>query len=268
MARPLLPDHLWELVRLFLPEHPPHPKGGRPFLDDRRALTGIIFILKTGLPWEYLPREMGCGSGMTCWRRLRNWCRAGVWPAIHQFLLEHLRFLKRIDFTRFLIDSSHLRSMGAGAETGPSPVDRRKPGSKIHVLTDAAGVPITIRLTAANRNDVEETIPLIDQVPPIAGVVGRPRRRPDSLQGDRGYDDEGDREALRHRHIEPIVPKRRSEHGSGLGKFRWYIERTISWLKQFRRVRLRTDRDPTNYLGWLDLAMILICHRLAFPELC
>ena len=111
MARPLLPDHLWELARLFLPPHPPHPKGGRPFLDDRRALTGIIFILKTGIPWEYLPKEMGCGSGMTCWRRLRAWCRAGVWPRIHQFLLDHLRFLKKIDFTRFLIDSSHLRAM-------------------------------------------------------------------------------------------------------------------------------------------------------------
>jgi transposase len=268
MARPLLPDHLWELARLFLPPHPPHPKGGRPFLDDRRALTGIIFILKTGIPWEYLPKEMGCGSGMTCWRRLRAWCRAGVWPRIHQFLLDHLRFLKKIDFTRFLIDSSHLRAMGAGAKTGPSPVDRRKPGSKIHVLTDATGVPITIHLTAANRNDVTETISLIDDVPPIAGQVGRPRSRPDRLQGDRGYDDEGDRSELRRRHIEPVIPKRRSEHGSGLGRFRWYIERTISWLKQYRRVRLRTDRDPTNYIGWLFLAMILICHRLAFPELC
>ena len=268
MARPLLSDHLWETVQPFLPRHPPHPKGGRPFLDDRRALTGILFVLKTGIPWEYLPQEMGCGSGMTCWRRLRAWCLAGVWTEIHHLLLEDLRFLGKIDFGRFLIDSSHERARGGGAQTGPSPVDRRKPGSKFHLITDAQGVPMAVEVTAANRNDVEKTIPLIDQVPPIAGQVGRPRRRPDVLQGDRGYDDEGDRQELRRRHIEPLLAKRRTASGSGLGKFRWFIERTISWMKQFGRVRVRTDRDAINYLGWLCLAMILICHRIAFPGLC
>ena len=268
MARPLLPDHVWETIRPYLPPHPAHPKGGRPFLDDRKALTGILFVLKTGIPWEDLPQEMGCGCGMTCWRRLHAWQKAGVWQPIHVLLLEVLRRHKHLDFSRFLIDSTHVRSVGAGAQTGPSPVDRRKPGSKIHLLTDAAGTPVAASLTAANRNDVEQTLPLIDQVPPIAGVVGRPRRRPNRLQGDRGYDDEGDRQELRRRHIEPILPKRRSPHGSGLGRFRWYIERTISWLKQFRRLRVRYDRDPINYLGFLSLAMILICHRLAFPGLC
>ena len=72
MAKPLLPDHLWELIRPILPPHPPHPKGRRPFLNDRHVLRGIIFVLKTGIPWEDLPQEMGCGSGMTCWRRLRE----------------------------------------------------------------------------------------------------------------------------------------------------------------------------------------------------
>jgi transposase len=132
-----------------------------------------------------------------------------------------------------------VRAVGAGAQTGPSPVDRRKPGSKFHLLVDAQGIPITCRLTAANRNDVEETIALVDQVPPIAGQVGHPRKRPDRLQGDRGYDDEGDRQQLRHRGIKPIIPKRRSPHGSGLGKFRWFIERSISWMKQYRRIRVR-----------------------------
>lgn len=268
MARPLLPDHLWELIQPSLPPHTPHPKGGRPFLDDRRTLTGIIFVLKTGIPWEDLPQEMGCGSGMTCWRRLRDWFLAGVWDHIHLFLLQYLRFAKRLDFSRFLIDSSHVRAVGAGAQTGPSPVDRRKPGSKIHLLVDGHGIPITFRLTAANRNDVEETVPLVDQVPPIAGQVGRPRRRPDRLQGDRGYDDENDRQELRRRRIEPIIPKRRSPHGSGLGKCRWFVERTISWLKQYRRLRIRYERDPTNYLAFITLAIILICHRVAFHRLC
>lgn len=79
MAKPLLPDELWEFIQSLLPAHPPSPKGGRPRIDDRAALTGILFILKTGMPWEYLPRELGCGSGMSCWRRLEEWKRVGVW---------------------------------------------------------------------------------------------------------------------------------------------------------------------------------------------
>lgn len=268
MAKPLLSDHFWDSIEPLLPKHPLHPKGGRPFVDDRQALTGILFVLKTGIPWEALPQEMGCGCGMTCWRRLRDWSRAGVWEDIQLQLLEYLRFRKRLDFSRFLIDSSHVRAVGGGGLTGPSPVDRRKLGSKIHLLVDAAGVPVTLRLTAANRNDVEETIPLVDQVPPIAGQVGRPRRRPDRLQGDRGYDDEGDREQLRIRNIEPLLGKRRTGNGSGLGIFRWFVERTISWFKQFRRLRIRYEREPAMYRGFLQLAAALITHRIAFPQLC
>src|SRR5271166_4846975 len=115
MAKPLLSDALWDLIQPLLPPHPPRPKGGRPPVDDRKALTGIIFVLKTGIPWEYLPQEMGCGCGMTCWRRLMAWFRAGVWDKIHTLLLSHLRCRKKIDFSRFLIDTSHVRAVGGGA---------------------------------------------------------------------------------------------------------------------------------------------------------
>ena len=81
MAKPLVSDELWALVAPLLPPEPPKPKGGRPRVPDRAALTGIIFVLKSGIPWELLPQEMGCGSGMTCWRRLRDWHDAGVWEA-------------------------------------------------------------------------------------------------------------------------------------------------------------------------------------------
>jgi transposase len=268
MAKPLLPDHLWHLIEPLLPEHPPHPKGGRPFFNDRKALTGIVFILRTGIPWEYLPLEMGCGCGMTCWRRLRDWTAAGVWPKVWLLLLEHLRFLGKLDFERFLIDSTHYRAVGGGAQTGPSPVDRRKLGSKTHLLTDGGGIPVTLRVTAANWNDNLETVTLIDQVPPIAGKVGRPRRRPRRLQGDGGYDDEDDREQLRRRGIQPLLGKRRREHGSKLGRFRWFVERTISWFKQFRRLRIRYERRPELTLAFWQLAAIFICHRIAFHRLC
>lgn len=91
MAKALLPDDLWALIQPLLPVHHPSPKGGRPRIDDRAALTGILFVLKTGLPWEYLPRELGCGSGMSCWRRRHAWQQAGVWRRIHDAMLQHLR---------------------------------------------------------------------------------------------------------------------------------------------------------------------------------
>lgn len=263
MAKPLLPDDLWELIEPLLPKRPPRPKGGRPPLDDRKALTGILFVLKTGIPWEYLPQEMGCGCGMTCWRRLKAWFLADIWETIHTTLLSQLRFLKKIDFSRFLIDTCHVRAVGGGAQTGPSPVDRAKLGSKIELITDAQGVPIVVDVCPANHNDNLDTIKLIDRVPPIAGVVGHPRRRPERLQGDRGFDDEDDREQLRQRRIIPELAKRRTKHGSGLGKFRWFIERTNSWFKQFRRIRVRYERLPAIYYSFLKLAAALICWRIA-----
>jgi len=90
MARELVTDELWEVIEPLLPEEPPKPKGGRPRIDDRQALTGIIFVLKSGIPWEMLPQEMGCGSGMSCRRRLEEWQEAGVWERLHQKLLERL----------------------------------------------------------------------------------------------------------------------------------------------------------------------------------
>src|SRR5262245_54940283 len=96
MAKPLLPDDLWEVIEPILPPRPPRPKGGRPPVADRKALTGILFILKTGMAWEDLPAEMGAGSGMTCWRRLRDWQLDGTWRKMHAELLRRLDDAGRI----------------------------------------------------------------------------------------------------------------------------------------------------------------------------
>src|SRR3954449_1852803 len=142
MAKPLLSDELWALIEPILPTWTPSPKGGQPRLDDRKALTGILFVLKTGINWEDLPTEMGCGCGMTCWRRLRDWNEAGVWQGLHERLLAELHEADRIDWDRALIDSSFVRARGGGGRTGPSPVDRRKKGSKHQIITDAGGIPL------------------------------------------------------------------------------------------------------------------------------
>src|SRR6516225_1223466 len=253
MAKPLLPDELWELIEPLIPPHPPQPKGGRPFLDDRKVLTGILFLLKTGLPWEELPQEMGCGCGMTCWNRLRDWQAAGVWDRIHQVLLAHLRGADRIDFSRFIVDTGHVPAVGGGEETGPSPVDRSRPGSKHAVVTDGQGAPLVIDTIPANTPDANLTVPLVDAIPPVAGKPGHPRSRPERVQGDRGYDSEPHRKELRKRRIQPILAKRNTEHGSGLGVFRWVVERTISWLHQYRRLRIRYERRPEIHEAFLTL---------------
>ena len=108
MGRELVADDLWEIIEPLLPPEQPKPKGGRPRVPDRAALTGIIFVLKSGIPWEMLPQEMGCGSGSTCWRRLRDWQEAGVWRRLHQALLDRLGEADEIDWSRACLDSASI----------------------------------------------------------------------------------------------------------------------------------------------------------------
>jgi len=106
MATPLVPDDLWTAIAPLLPPEPPKPKGGRPRVPDRAALGGILFVLRTGIGWEALPQALGCGSGMTCWRRLRDWQAAGVWDRLHRALLDRLGADGRIDWSRASLDSA------------------------------------------------------------------------------------------------------------------------------------------------------------------
>jgi transposase len=120
MAKPLLPDDLWAVVEPLLPPEPPKPKGGRPRVPDRAALTGILFVLKSGIPWELLPPELGCGSGVTCWRRLRDWQAAGVWDRLHRVLLDRLGGADRIDWSRAALDSASVPAKRGASRPGPT----------------------------------------------------------------------------------------------------------------------------------------------------
>ena len=122
MAHPLLPDDLWAIVKPLLPAEPPKPRGGRPRVSDRAALTGILFVLTSGIPWELLPAEMGCGSGVTCWRRLRDWQEAGVWDRLHRVLLNELGEADQLDWARAMLDSARVP-----AKRGAKPSSRIPP---------------------------------------------------------------------------------------------------------------------------------------------
>jgi transposase len=120
MSKELVSDELWEIIEPLLPEEPPKPKGGRPRVEDRAALTGIIFVLKSGIPWEMLPKEMGCGSGSTCWRRLGDWQEeAGVWEELHRVLLDRLGEADRIEWERASLDSASVPAKRGAKRPGP-----------------------------------------------------------------------------------------------------------------------------------------------------
>lgn len=120
MAKPLLDDEVWKVIEPLLP--PPKPRRkrypGRKPLDNRKVLTGILFVLRSGIPWSMLPKEMGCGSGVTCWRRLQEWQKAGVWKKLHVVLLAKLREADQIDWSRAAVDSSSVRALLGGPTPG------------------------------------------------------------------------------------------------------------------------------------------------------
>lgn len=270
MSGRILPDELWNRIQPLLPL--PKPRRfrfpGRKPLDNRKAFVGILFVLKTGIRWEDLPQEMGGGSGMTCWRRLRDWQAAGVWQSLHELLLAELQAADRIDWSRAVVDSASVRALGGGEQTGPNPTDRAKPGSKHHLITDGGGIPLATILTGANTADVNELEVLVDAIPPIRGKRGRPRRRPATLYADRAYDSDPHRRRLNRRGICPAIARRRTSHGSGLGRFRWVVERTISWFHRPRKLRLRTDWRADIHEAFMSLGCSLICWSVLANSFC
>jgi len=148
-----------------------------------------------------------------------------------------------------------------GSETGPSPVDRGRAGSKHHLLVDATGIPLAYTLTGGNRNDVTQLIPLLERVPAVAGLVGRPRQRPDAVVADRGYDHDKYRRLVRKLGVTPVIARRQTEHGSGLGAVRWVVERSFAHLHQFKRLLIRYERRAEMHEAMLALGCCLVCHR-------
>jgi len=235
-------NDLWEAIQPLLPPEPPRRHGGPPRVSHRAALGGILFILRHGLRWGDLPQELGYGSGVTCWRRLRQWQALGIWAMVHQVVLNWLGDLNAIDWSRASIDSISVRAKRGGEHTGPNPTDRGKAGSKYHFLVDRHGVPLAVQLTAANVHDSKLLAPLVDAVRPTrrpTGEPGRPRKRPAKLHADKAYASRANRQALRRRGITPRIARPGIDSSQRLGRFRWVVERSQAWVVAFRKLAVR-----------------------------
>lgn len=262
MASSRMPDEFFDLVNHHLPPEPTvGPRGGRPPIPHRIVLKVIWFVLATGNRWADVPQELGC-SGRTAHRRLQLWEESGIWDRLHADLLKLLRAADKLDPETVIVDSVILRAFGGGEETGPSPVDRRKLGTKHTILVDRNGVPLAIRTAPANRSDQVELIPIVIDFPIVGGKPGRPKEHPDELYADRGYDNDWARALLQWLGITPKIARRKTEHGSGLGKTRWVVERTIAWIKGLRRMRIRYDRLAVIRNAWTTLAACVVCFSI------
>ena len=194
---------------------------------------------------------------MTCWRRLRDWNEAGVWERLHQVLLDELQDAEQLDWSRLAADSRMFEPKGGRQDR---PLAGRPPPRGVQAPRDLRGPGHSSGRDADGRepNDITELIPLVDRVPPT-GRYGK--FRPKTLLADRAYDSRAHRKALRERGITPRIAKRGTGHGSGLGKERWVVERTISWPHANRRLDRRYDRRDDIHEAFLTIACALICHK-------
>jgi transposase len=155
-----------------------------------------------------------------------------------------------------------------GVLTGKNPTDRAKKGSKRHLLVDGKGTPLAVRITGANRHDSLEALKLVEDIPPIRGRRGRPRRKPKALYGDRAYGTPRNRAGLKERRIEDHLARPGTPHGSGLGKIRWVVERSLSWVGQPRRLKIRYDRLPSIHRAFHFLQLARICCMILQRDFC
>ncbi|MFD7731060.1 IS5 family transposase [Kitasatospora phosalacinea] len=255
----MVDDELWALIEPVPPAWPERSPGPRP-VDDRLCWQGILFMLFTGTTWQQLPPELGFGSGQACWCRLCRWTEAGVFDQVHRTLLAELDAAGRIDWTRACVDASHVRAKKGGAGVGPSPVDRGKSGSKHHLICDGNGTPLKVIATGGNVPDITQVLVLADGVPALAGRPGRPRERPTSLLGDKGYDSRRVRRELTGRRILPVISRRASPMSAPLGKIRYVVEQTFALLHRFKRLTTHWERRLELHDALASLACALICR--------
>ena len=226
-------------------------------------MAAIIFMARTSTPWALLPvGEFGCGSVTSCWRRFAEWAHAGVFERLHEVLLDELGQAGQLDWSRVSVDSFSLRAT-RGDQVGANPVDRAKPGSKLHLAVEAGGLPLSLLVTGANSNDSLVFEALLDDIPSVRTPAGQWRRRPAKVHADKAYDHRRCRGYLTRRGIKVRIARCGIDSSTRLGRHRWKAERTIAWLAGCRRQRIRYDRDSERFFAFAMLA----CDRLCYNRL-
>ncbi|MEU2232232.1 IS5 family transposase [Streptomyces vietnamensis] len=257
----LVPEELWVLFRRVVPPTVViRPQGGgRRRAGDREALAAIIFVATSGCTWRQLPPVFG-PAWPTVYRRFAQWSRDRVWARLYRVILDELGARGELDWSRCAIDSVSLRA-AKGPLTGPNPTDRGKLGSKIHLITDRNGLPLSLGISGANMHDSLGLEPLVRGIPPIRSRRGPRRRRPAKLHADKGYDYDHLRRWLRRRGIRHRIARRGVESSQRLGRHRWVVERTVSWLAGCRRLHRRYERKAEHFLAFVGVVAALIGYR-------
>ncbi|WP_106970204.1 MULTISPECIES: IS5 family transposase [Streptomyces] len=257
----LVPDVLRAMVEPVLPSFRLRPQGGDTApIDQRAVFTAIVYVLISGCAWRYLPPTFGV-SPATAHRRFSAWTASGVWRRLHRVVLDEIGARGGLDWSSVIIDAASVRAKKKGPLTGPNPVVRGKAGSKLHVLTDAQGLPVVVGVSAANVNDVQALRPLILGIPAVRSRRGPGRRHPDKVRADKAYHSAGNLAWLRERHITPRIARPGVESSERLGRHRWKVERSISWLLGYRRLTVRYERKGSRFLAFLGLAAVMTCYK-------
>ena len=261
-----LSDELWEKIAPLIPPGKPHPLGcHHSRVPDRRAMEAILFVLRTGCQWNALNAPEICSSS-SAHRRFQEWIAAGVFLEMGKQGLYEYDELKGIDWDWQAMDGAMTKAPLGGEKTGPNPTDRAKRGTKRSLLTDGGGIPLGVSVEGANRNDFKMARQTLESVP-----IPRPEPTPENPQGlslDKGYDYEEIRALVAEfgytAHIRPRGEEAAAiKREVGYKARRWVVERAHSWMNRFRRILIRWEKKPENYLAMLHLACALITFRAA-----
>ncbi|WP_128092703.1 IS5 family transposase [Streptomyces afghaniensis] len=256
----IVPDGLWEIAKPLLPPARARPRGGGVAnIDDEAVFAAIIYVLVSGCAWRALPPCFGA-SKSTVHRRFAIWSRAGVWERLHQKVLQLLDERNLVDLSRVVLDSAHVRAKVGGEHTGPSPVDRGKPGSKMHVLSDANGLPLRVGVSAASTHDSQALKPVLSHFH-MGHESHAADSKPKRLHADKAYDVPHLRRWLWGKRIGVRIAAKGIDSSERLGRQQWVIERIMSWLTGYRRLTHRYEHHPRNYLAFLGLAAALCCYK-------
>ncbi|MFJ9574769.1 IS5 family transposase [Streptomyces sp. NPDC101191] len=246
----LVPDELWVLFRRVVPPTVViRPQGGgRRRASDREALAAIIFVATSGCTWRQLPPVFG-PAWPTVYRRFAQWSRDRVWARLYRVILDELGARGELDWSRCAIDSVSLRAAKGG---------------RCSLICDRNGLPLSLGISGANMHDSLGLEPLVRGIPPIRSRRGPRRRKPAKLHADKGYDYDHLRRWLRQRGIRPRIARKGIESSQRLGQHRSVVERTVSWLANYRHLHRRYKRKAKHFLAFVAIAAALIgCRRLA-----